>query len=40
MSKLPPLLAILLATSTGAAERHIPFWPDAVPEAIHAAVDG
>ena len=41
MSKLPSLLAILLATSTaGAAERHIPFWPDAVPAAIHAEVDG
>jgi aminopeptidase YwaD len=40
LSKLPPLLAIFLATSCAAAERHIPFWPDAVPEAIHAAVDG
>lgn len=41
MSKFAPLLAILLTTaSAGAAERRIPFWPDAVPEAIHAAVDG
>ena len=40
MTKLP-LLAILLASfSANAVERHIPFWPDAVPEAIHAAVDG
>jgi hypothetical protein len=35
------LLVILSAVSTaGAAERHIPFWPDAVPAAIHAEIDG
>jgi hypothetical protein len=27
-------------TTAHAAPRRIPFWPDAVPEAIHAAVDG
>jgi hypothetical protein len=41
LSKLPPLLALLFAAATtAAAERHIPFWPNAVPDAIHAAVDG
>lgn len=52
MSKLPPapallstllstlLSSLLLAAVADAAERHIPFWPDAVPAAIHAAVDG
>jgi aminopeptidase YwaD len=41
LSKLPSLLALLFAASaSGAAERHIPFWPDAVPAAIHAEVDG
>ena len=40
MSKLPPLFALLLAATAGAADRRIPFWPDSVPEAIHAAVDG
>jgi aminopeptidase YwaD len=41
LSKLP-LLAVLLSAlaAASAAERRIPFWPDAVPEAIHAAVDG
>jgi aminopeptidase YwaD len=41
LSKLPSLLALLFAASAAAAaERHIPFWPDAVPAAIHAEVDG
>lgn len=41
MSKLPSLLALLFTVSAaGAAERNIPFWPDAVPAAIHAQVDG
>lgn len=43
MSRLPlptALLPLLLAATAGAADRHIPFWPDNVPEAIHAAVDG
>lgn len=48
MSKLPPLFALSfavsfalsLAATAGAADRHIPFWPDNVPDAIHAAVDG
>src|SRR5512147_2556588 len=32
---------LLAAVSTASAqERAIPFWPDEVPEAIHAAVDG
>jgi aminopeptidase YwaD len=41
VSKLLPMFAVLFAvSSTGAAERQVPFWPDAVPAAIHAAVDG
>jgi aminopeptidase YwaD len=39
LSRLP-LLALLLAATAGAADRQIPFWPDTVPDAIHAAVDG
>jgi hypothetical protein len=41
--KLPVLAALLAAfaaQATHATERHIPFWPDAVPDAIHASVDG
>jgi aminopeptidase YwaD len=30
----------LAATAAGAQPRRVPFWPNAVPEAIHAAVDG
>ncbi|MYM70308.1 DUF4910 domain-containing protein [Pseudoduganella sp. FT55W] len=41
MSKLPLLIAALFAAAAAtAAERNIPFWPNAVPDAIHAAVDG
>jgi hypothetical protein len=41
LSKLSSLLLILFAASAArAAERTIPFWPDAVPAAIHAEVDG
>ena len=41
MSKHPLLVVLLSALATAsAAERRIPFWPDAIPEAIHAAVDG
>ena len=40
MSKLPLLAVLFAATSAMAAERHIAFWPNAVPEAIHANVDG
>ncbi|MFA9216114.1 MAG: DUF4910 domain-containing protein [Sphingomonadaceae bacterium] len=41
MSKLPLFAAVLAACcGNAAAQRAIPFWPDAVPEAIHAAVDG
>jgi hypothetical protein len=31
---------LFAASTAGAAERHVPFWPDAVPAAIHAEVDG
>ncbi|MEO8359108.1 MAG: DUF4910 domain-containing protein [Vicinamibacteria bacterium] len=31
---------LLTAGAVGAADRKIPFWPDEVPRAIHAAVDG
>jgi aminopeptidase YwaD len=40
---LPKTLAVavaLLAGAASAAERQVPFWDDAVPEALHAAVDG
>jgi aminopeptidase YwaD len=37
---LRTLALILVATSGGAAERAIPFWPDAIPKAIHAATNG
>ena len=41
LSKFSSLLLLMFATSAaGAAERNIPFWPDAVPAAIHAEVDG
>ncbi len=40
MSRLALIAFTLAATVSSAAERKIPFWPDAVPEAIHAAVDG
>ncbi|SHN37150.1 Peptidase family M28 [Duganella sacchari] len=40
MSKLPLLALLFAAASAMAAERHIAFWPNAVPEAIHANVDG
>ena len=33
-------LALLLASSASAQDRAIPFWPNAVPAAIHAEVDG
>jgi len=33
-------LALLFASIASAPERAIPFWPNAVPEAIHAEVDG
>ncbi len=34
------LAALCAAVTAHAAPRRIPFWPDAVPEAIHAALDG
>jgi len=34
------LAAAMAATVFAAPQRRVPFWPDAVPEAIHAAVDG
>ena len=40
---MPRIAALVLLVAAGpamAAERRIPFWPDAVPAAIHAAVDG
>lgn len=40
MSRCPLPVLIFAAATAGAAERRIPFWPDAVPGAIHAAVDG
>jgi len=40
LTKLPLFAVLLAAFGANAVERHIPFWPDAVPEAIHAAVDG
>ncbi|NGZ88403.1 DUF4910 domain-containing protein [Duganella aceris] len=41
MSKLTSLLIVLFAAAAAdAAERRIPFWPDAVPAAIQAEVDG
>lgn len=36
----PALVSALTATAVAAQERRVPFWPDAVPEAIHASVDG
>ena len=43
MSRIPLVfcLPLLIAASVSdAAERKVPFWPDTVPSAIHAAVDG
>jgi len=40
LTKLPLLAVLIAAVSANATERHIPFWPDAVPDTIHAAVDG
>ncbi len=40
MSRIPVIVFMFAAAAANAAERRIPFWPDAVPEAIHAAVDG
>ncbi|MES2153095.1 MAG: DUF4910 domain-containing protein [Pseudomonadota bacterium] len=40
MSRFVLIAIALAAASVAAAERHIPFWPDAVPAAIHASVDG
>jgi aminopeptidase YwaD len=40
LPKIDVLALVLVASSVDAAERAIPFWPDAVPEAIHAAIDG
>jgi len=42
MRRLPVLAAALAfaATASPAAKRRVPFWPDAVPEAIHASADG
>jgi hypothetical protein len=37
---VPALAAVMAATVVLARERRVPFWPDAVPEAIHASVDG
>lgn len=34
------LAALLIAASADAAERRIPFWPDAIPQAIQNEVDG
>jgi hypothetical protein len=34
------VLLAAVATATGAEERQIPFWPDAVPAAIRAEIDG
>ena len=40
LSRVPVFAFVLIAPIASAADRHIPFWPDAVPAAIHAAVDG
>ena len=40
MSRIPFVVFTLVATAASAADRRVPFWPDAVPEAIHAFVDG
>ncbi len=40
MSRIPFVVFTLVATAASAADRRVPFWPDAVPEAIHASVDG
>jgi len=38
--RLTLAFALIASVPAVAAERKVPFWPDAVPEAIHAAVDG
>lgn len=40
MSRVVPLFLLCAAPAALAADRAVPFWPDAVPEAIHRAVDG
>ncbi len=40
MSRVAVLAVVLLAPPLLAAERAVPFWPDAVPDAIHRAVNG
>ena len=43
MSRIPLVLCLpflIVAAISDAAERSVPFWPDAVPSAIHAVVDG
>jgi len=37
---LPVCIAIFATAVAGAQDRSIPFWPDSVPSAIHAEVDG
>ena len=40
MSRYLSVALLLAASAAAASERQVPFWPDAVPAAIHAAVDG
>jgi hypothetical protein len=40
MSRTAAVVALLVAPTLFAAERAIPFWPDSVTDAIHAAVNG
>ena len=40
MFRMSVIVSMLAASAVSAADRRIPFWPNAVPEAIHAAVDG
>ncbi|MES2128511.1 MAG: DUF4910 domain-containing protein [Pseudomonadota bacterium] len=40
MSRYLPAVLLLAASAAFASDRQIPFWPDAVPAAIHATVDG
>ena len=37
---IPLVIATSLSSTSNASERKVSFWPDAVPSAIHAAVDG
>ena len=43
MSRIPLVFSLpffILAGISDAAERKVPFWPDSIPSAIHAEVDG